>query len=215
MGQSTSAPKITAQDRAIFKLKEQRDSIKQYQRKLSRVVDRQSELARQAVKNKQPDRAKFYLRSKKQQESVIAKTFDQLDNLENLIGTIEFKLIEKDVIYGLQEGNKVLTKLNNEMSVERIDKVLDQLEDERIKVDEISDALGMGSGLNKLEETEVDEELAKLNEEINGPEVVKLPDTPNTQILPKAPTNKIEDKVEEVKEEADKVGQQANEPLAA
>ncbi|RLV95952.1 Charged multivesicular body protein 6 [Spathaspora sp. JA1] len=213
MGQSTSAPKITAQDRAIYKLKEQRDSIRQYQRKLSRVVDRQTELAKLAVKNNQPDRAKFYLRSKKQQETVISKTFDQLDNLESLIGTIEFKSIEKDVLYGLQQGNKVLVKLNNEMSVERIDKVLDQLEDERIKVEEISDALGMGSGLNKLEETEVDEEFAKLNEEIHGPEIT-LPDAHTGKILPNVPTTEIEEEEEEQQQEQTKTKQQANEPLA-
>ncbi|KAG7664649.1 VPS20 [[Candida] subhashii] len=202
MGQSTSStPKITAQDKAIFQLKQQRDNIKKYQRKLQTVIDRQSELARQAVQNKQPERAKFYLRSKKQQQSTIIKTCDQLDNLENLIGTIEFKLIEKDVIYGLTEGNKVLTKLNNEMSVEKIDKIIDQVEEEKLRVDEISEALGMGSGLTKVEETEVDEEFERMNQEINGkqPEEIKMPDVPE-QKLPDVPTDKIEEGREEEEE---------------
>ena len=44
------------------------------------------------------------------------------------------------------------------------------LEDERLKVDEILDMLGMGSGLSNGEEHEVDEELANLEAEVNGSE---------------------------------------------
>lgn len=209
MGQQPSTPKITAQDKAIFQLKQQRDKLKQYQKRLTNVIERQSELAKVAIRNRQPDRAKFYLRSKKQQESTISKTYDQLDNLEGLIGTIEFKLIEKDVLYGLQQGNSVLTKLNNEMSVDKIEKVLDDLEDERIKVDEVSDALGMGSKLSNNEETEVDEEFERLNTEINGkkedqvPEV-GLPEVPKNEILPEVPKNELKEDLSEQEEEIPK-----------
>ena len=206
MGQQPSTPKITAQDKAIFQLKQQRDKLKQYQKRLTNVIERQSELSRVAIRNKQPDRAKFYLRSKKQQESTISKTYDQLDNLEGLIGTIEFKLIEKDVLYGLQQGNSVLTKLNNEMSVDKIEKVLDDLEEEKIKVDEVSDALGMGSKLSNNEETEVDEEFERLNTEINGkkeeqvPEL-GLPEAPKNEILPEVPNNELKEDMSEQEEE--------------
>lgn len=206
MGQQPSTPKITAQDKAIFQLKQQRDKLKQYQKRLTNVIERQSELSRVAIRNKQPDRAKFYLRSKKQQESTISKTYDQLDNLEGLIGTIEFKLIEKDVLYGLQQGNSVLTKLNNEMSVDKIEKVLDDLEEEKIKVDEVSDALGMGSKLSNNEETEVDEEFERLNTEINGkkeeqvPEL-GLPEAPKNEILPEVPNNELKEDLSEQEEE--------------
>ena len=206
MGQQPSTPKITAQDKAIFQLKQQRDKLKQYQKRLTNVIERQSELAKVAIRNRQPERAKFYLRSKKQQESTISKTYDQLDNLEGLIGTIEFKLIEKDVLYGLQQGNSVLTKLNNEMSVDKIEKVLDDLEEEKIKVDEVSDALGMGSKLSNNEETEVDEEFERLNTEINGkkeeqvPEL-GLPEAPKNEILPEVPNNELKEDLSEQEEE--------------
>jgi len=217
MGQQPSQPKITAQDKAIFQLKRQRDNLKQYQRKLNTVIDRQTALAKQALKDGKPDKAKVFLRLKKHQQSVISTTYDQLGNLENLIGTIEFKLIEKDVLYGLTQGNEVLKKLNSEMSVEKIDKVLDDLEDERLKVDEVSDMLG--SGLSNQDENEVEEELERLEEEVLGKKVktepqpdVKVPDVK----LPDAPTSEFKDSVredqEEEEEQEDKVLQ---EPLAA
>lgn len=181
MGQQTSQPKITAQDKAIYQLKRQRDNLKQYQRKLNVVIDRQTELAKQALKDGKIDKAKLYLRLKKHQQSVINTTYDQLGNLENLIGTIEFKLIEKDVVYGLSQGNEVLKKLNNEMSVEKIDKVLDDLEEERLRVDEVSDLLG--SGLSNSEENEVEEELERLEREVWG----KAPEQQNTEDVSKVP----------------------------
>lgn len=206
MGQQPSTPKITAQDKAIFQMKQQRDKLKQYQKRINVVITRQDQLAREALKKGDTERAKFYLKSKKHQRSVINKTYDQLDNLEGLIGTIEFKLIEKDVIYGLNEGNKVLMSLNNEMSIGKIDKVIDDLEDERLKVDEVSDLLGTTNGLSNSEELEVDEEFNKLQQEINGKETTKpeieLPDAPKEKIkpevqMPVAPKEKPESQTED------------------
>lgn len=213
MGQQTSTPKITLQDRAIFQLKQQRDKLKQYQRKLNTIIERQNKLAKEAIVKKDNARAKVYLRSKKQQQTTITKTYEQLDNLETLIGTIEFKLIEKDVMYGLEQGNAVLKTLNSEMSVDKIDKVLDDLEDERLKVDEVLDMLGMGSGLSNGEEHEVDEELANLEAEVNGTNKVEtevlqdidMPAVPNTNPESKIP---MEEEEEEKKSET-------NEPIAA
>lgn len=182
MGNQPSLPKITSQDRAIFQLKQQRDKLKQYQRRLGHTIERQTQLAKEAIRNEQPQKAKYYLRSKKQQELTILKTYDQLDNLEQLIGTIEFKLIEKDVLYGLQQGNEVLTKLNLEMSVDKIDKLLDDLEEERVKVDEVLDLLGLSNG----EEIEVEEEFETLRREALGK--VALPDAPAVPVLPEVPT---------------------------
>ncbi|CAK7897018.1 vacuolar protein sorting-associated protein 20 [[Candida] anglica] len=196
MGQQASTtPKITAQDRAIYQMKQQRDKLKQYQTRLSTVIDRQNNLAKEAILRKDLDRAKFYLRSKKQQETTISKTYEQLDNLEKLIGTIEFKVIEKDVMYGLQQGNEVLKKLNSEMSMDKLDKILDDLEDERVKVDDVSDMLGMGS-LTNGDELEVEEELARLEEQVTGKSKINqsldLPDAPKVSILPEAPSGKLE-----------------------
>lgn len=212
MGQQTSTPKITLQDRAIFQLKQQRDKLKQYQRKLNTIIERQNTLAKEAIVKKDTARAKVYLRSKKQQQTTITKTYEQLDNLETLIGTIEFKLIEKDVMYGLAQGNEVLKTLNSEMSVDKIDKVLDDLEDERLKVDEVLDMLGMGSGLSNGEEHEVDEELANLEAEVRGTNkgeegaLPEMPAVPNTK-----PDSKVYDEADEEKP----VKSEPNEPIAA
>lgn len=187
MGAQSSKTTLTAQDKAIFQLKKQRDSLKQYQKKLYVVIDKQNEGARAALREGKPEKAKLFLKLKKQQQGVVNSTYEQLANLEGLIGTIEFKLIEKDVLNGLTEGNNVLKKLNAEMSIEKIDKVMDDIEDEVLRVDEISDLLG--SKLSLIEELEVDEELKALESDVMGTKVSvpELPDVPTMEKVPEMP----------------------------
>ena len=188
MGQRTSSPQITSKDRAILQLKQERDKLKQYQKKSHTVIDKQTALAREALAHKKIKEAKFYLRCKKRQQSVVENTYSQLSNLEDLIRTIEFKLIEKDVLYGLQQGNEVLKSLNAEMSVERIDGILDDLEEEKVKVEDVQDRLGLGSQLNNGEELQVEDELRQLEADVlgkndMGPEIqredIEFPEPPN------------------------------------
>lgn len=42
------------------------------------------------------------------------------------VSQIEFSLVEKDVLYGLKQGNSVLTQLNKEMSVENVEKLMSE-----------------------------------------------------------------------------------------
>ncbi|KAI5958952.1 VPS20 [Candida pseudojiufengensis] len=210
MGNQPSAPKITPQDKAIFQLKQQRDKIKQYQKKLNHISNKQTELAKIAISKKQYDKAKIYLRFKKKQESMILTTFQQLDNLENLIGTIEFKLIEKDVIYGLEQGNLILKNLNKELNVDKIDKIMDDLADEKMKEEEISNVLGLNSGLNRNDEIEIDNEFEKLNKEINSTSKesdIKLPEVPKDKLMPDVPTGIETQKQEEEQEKSKEINQ--------
>lgn len=226
MGAQSSKPTLTSQDKAIFQLKRQRDSLKQYQKKLYVVIEKQTEGAKAALLEGKPEKAKLYLKLKKQQQSVVNSTYEQLANLEGLIGTIEFKLIEKDVLNGLTEGNKVLKKLNAEMSIEKIDKVMDDIEEEVVRVDEISDILG--NKLSDVQELEVDEELQALESEVLGkkegeqrrmPElsdtqkIPKLPEVPDTQKVPEMPQVPHSKPVEQEKPE--KEHEVLNGPLAA
>jgi hypothetical protein len=45
------------------------------------------------------------------------------------VSTIEFKLIEKDVLFGLKQGNSVLTQLHAEMSLEDVEKLMSETAD--------------------------------------------------------------------------------------
>ena len=73
-------------------MKLQRDKLQQYQKKITVLTDRETQIARECLRNKQPEKAKLALRRKKYQESLLQKTDQQLAQLEILVNDVEFAL---------------------------------------------------------------------------------------------------------------------------
>ncbi|KJR86956.1 charged multivesicular body protein 6 [Sporothrix schenckii 1099-18] len=107
--------RVTAQDKAILDLKIQRDKLHQYQRRITVLTNRETDAARAMLARGDKKRALLALRRKKYQESLLAKTDAQLEQLEKLTSNVEFALIQKDVVFGLQQGTKVLQEIHKEM----------------------------------------------------------------------------------------------------
>ena len=65
------------------------------------------------------------LRKKKYQESLLAKTDQQLAQLETLTSDVEFALVQKDVVFGLQQGTGVLKAIHKEMGgLEKVEMIM-------------------------------------------------------------------------------------------
>ncbi|KAI6031656.1 hypothetical protein PISMIDRAFT_38463, partial [Pisolithus microcarpus 441] len=160
MGLNQSAPKITAQDRAILDLKLQRDKLKQYQRKIQVILDQEYEIAKAHLAAGDRDRATIALRRRKYQQSLLLKTDGQLENLEQLVSTIEFSLVEISVLHGLKQGNEVLKEIHREMSVESVEKLMGETQEAREYQMEIGNLLA--NQLSVDDEEAVQEELRQL-----------------------------------------------------
>lgn len=118
--------------RAILDLKNQRDKIQQYQKRITILTDRETEIARQCLARDDRRRALLALRRKKYQESLLDKTNNQLMQLEQLTSQVEFALVQKDVLYGLQQGTQVLQTINKEMGgIEAVDRLMGETEEAR------------------------------------------------------------------------------------
>lgn len=111
-------------------MKNQRDKLHQYQRKITVLTDRETEIAKQMLAKGDKKKALLALRRKKYQESLLAKTDAQLLELEKLTSNVEFALIQKDVVFGLQQGTKVLTEIHAEMGgIEHVEKLMGETAD--------------------------------------------------------------------------------------
>ncbi|TID31213.1 hypothetical protein CANINC_000156 [Pichia inconspicua] len=190
MGNTTSTnPKITHHDKAVLQLKLQRDKLTKSKQKIQVVLNREDQIIRQLVKENNLEKAKLALRKKKRQQSLLSTLERQSSTLEELIDTIEFKLIEKDVFYGIQEGAKVLKEINNEMSLEKVEKIMDESAEAVSYQNELSERL---SGLlTNQEESEVDEELRQLEIEMGIVKPIELPNAP-VKKLPEIDTVSVE-----------------------
>ncbi|WWC88508.1 uncharacterized protein L201_003419 [Kwoniella dendrophila CBS 6074] len=183
MGMAQPGPKITAQDRAILDLKLQRDKMKQYQKRLQVVLNREQEIAKEALKTGNKTRALTALRQKKYQEQLLAKTDAQLMTLQELVSTIEFTQIQNTVMHGLEMGADVLKQLHAEMSLEKVEKLMDQTREGVEYQREIDEALM--SRMSPEEEEAVQAELEQLQREalpaipsVPDQQPVSLPDVP-------------------------------------
>jgi hypothetical protein len=113
-------------------MKNQRDKLRQYQKRITVLTDREKEIAKECLAKGQTDKAKLALRRKKYQESLLSKTDAQLAQLEVLTNDVEFALVQKDVIFGLQQGTAVLKEIHKEIGgIENVEKLLADNEEAR------------------------------------------------------------------------------------
>ena len=84
-GMGNQNSKLTSQDKAILEMKLQRDKLRQYQKKIVLILDRETAIARQCLKKGDKQRSLLALRQKKYQQSMLEKTDEQLMILEQLV----------------------------------------------------------------------------------------------------------------------------------
>merc|ERR1712230_234761 len=100
----------------------------------------------------------------------------QLEQLEKLTSSVEFALVQKDVVFGLQQGTSVLQEIHKEMGgLDHVGKLMGETADAVAYQQEVSDMLG-GRISN---EDEVEDELAALEAEVTG---IPLPEVPTTDL---------------------------------
>jgi charged multivesicular body protein 6 len=116
---------LTILSRAILDLKTQRDKLHQYQRRITILTDRETQIAKQMLAQGDRKKALLALRRKKYQQSLLAKTDSQLEQLESLTSSVEFAKIQKDIVFGLQQGTKVLKEIHTEMGgIDHVEKLM-------------------------------------------------------------------------------------------
>ncbi len=69
-------------------------------------------------------KAKLLLKKKRYLESLLDKTDQQLENLQQMVDTIEFTQIEIKVVEGLKTGNECLEQMHKIMSIEDVEQVM-------------------------------------------------------------------------------------------
>jgi charged multivesicular body protein 6 len=189
-------------------MKNQRDKLRQYQKRITVITTRETEIAKECLAKGDKQKALLALRRKKYQESLLTKTDAQLEQLEKLTSSVEFALVQKDVYFGLQQGTEVLKMINHEMGgLEGVEKMMGETEEARRYQQEISEALA--GQMSNEEEDEVEDELEALEREVEG---VKMPNVPNNTVvsedtLPEVPQTEVEREQERQQKQKDRAKQ--------
>lgn len=198
-GKSKKQPsRVTEQDKAVLQLKQQRDKIKQYQKRIEQSLEKDRQLAIQCLNKGQRERAKLILRKKKYQENLLATTDKELEALEKLTSDLEFSQVQQQVLDGLQVGNEALKKIHEVLTIDEVERIMDETREGIEKQQEI-DALIATGALTAEDEDAVAAELEELvastlpaiDEDIDE----KLPDVPTEE--PEIEKKRKKERIEE------------------
>lgn len=177
---------ITEQDKAVLSLKQQRDKLKQYQKKINLNLEKERSLAKQLLKDGKKDKAKLLLKKKHYQENLLNKTDGQLENIDRMIQEVEFAQVELKVVEGLKQGNIALKQLHEVMKLEDVERIMEETEDAIEYQNEI-DAL-LGGALTDEDESDVLAELEELTKDLELPSVPEHEVMDVDDVLPEVPS---------------------------
>ncbi|XP_075418445.1 charged multivesicular body protein 6 [Tenrec ecaudatus] len=166
--------RVTEQDKAILQLKQQRDKLRQYQKRITQQLERERAIARQLLRDGKKERARLLLKKKRYREQLLDKTENQITSLETMVQSIEFTQIEMKVMEGLQFGNDCLHKMHQVMSLEEVERILDETQD-AVEYQRQIDELLAGSFTQEDEDAIWAELDAITQEQIELPEVPTEP----------------------------------------
>ncbi|KAM6403679.1 charged multivesicular body protein 6 [Rhynochetos jubatus] len=172
--------RVTEQDKAVLQLKQQRDKLKRYQKRISLSLERERALAGQLLRDGKKEKALLLLKKKRYQEQLLEKTENQISNLERMVQDIEFTQIEMKVIEGLKIGNECLNKMHQVMSIEEVERIMGETQDAveyQRQIDEI-----LAGSLTEEDEDAILEELNAITQE-----QVELPEVPSEPLPEKVP----------------------------
>ena len=168
--------KIDKFDNAIIKAKSARDEVKKYIKRMENSRDKQKELAKEQLKNGNRDNAKLYLGRSKAFETQITVGQGQLSMLIEQIIQIDQAKSEIGAMKALEDGNKLLKSLQDQISIEKWEKVQEDMNEARDKKSELDEFFARNHISSEDVDEEVEREIEKLmNNSLNLPDVSKKP----------------------------------------
>jgi len=153
---------LSPEDKAILDCKQSRDKIKGYIKRLELNETSQRNRAKELLKNKEKDKAKHCLSQSKMYKIQIENAQNQLSAVEDQINRIDMAKTQKDVFNVLENTNKVLTELQKEVNIERLEKIGEDLNDIKANNDEITNFFKNHNVDIDQNEEEINQEIEKL-----------------------------------------------------
>jgi charged multivesicular body protein 6 len=188
---------ISSVDRAMLDLKNARDRLNKYKTKLQRDESKLTARAKQCKVEGQTKTALNLLKLRKLKLREVDQVEGQLLTVMQLVGTIDSKQNESQVLEAMKKGKDTLQQMHEEVTVDHVIELMDQVTEQHEIEKEISDILeGVPSTLSVEDEAAIEAELEALMlmgtaTTTTTTTTTTLPEVPNTVPLPTAPTTKL------------------------
>jgi charged multivesicular body protein 6 len=125
-------------DQRTLEVKIVRDRLVKSQRQQEALAAAESNKIREAVRQKKTERAKFLIRQKRLRQVYIDRCEQRLAQLQAQLDAISTAQLNIEFIHQVKVTNDLLTKMDELMPVEEVERVLDEQADLHGKVEEVS-----------------------------------------------------------------------------
>ncbi|KAK4240382.1 hypothetical protein C8A03DRAFT_31518 [Achaetomium macrosporum] len=157
---------ITDQDASIAQLKELLASLTHQTALLGKRIDVLAAQAKQAVAKNNRVAALAALRSKKLAESTLERRFATVNQLEEVAARIEQAADNAQLVRVMEASGEALRSLHAQVGgAERVEEVVGRLREQMAAADEVGSILAESAGTVVVDEVEIDDELAALEDE--------------------------------------------------
>ncbi|KAG7878322.1 hypothetical protein KL905_003837 [Ogataea polymorpha] len=193
--------------KAIVELREHISTLNKKSAFLETQVQEQDAIARKNITTNK-NLAKMALKKKKKLEADILKIENQVESLETQLNAIESANLNLETMKAMKQGAKAMKQMHGDFNVDKVDQTMDDIREQVELSEEISDAISRPLGNDLVDEDELDEELAALQQEeldnkmTDTKQAIKPPAEPVKSQLPDAPTGKVQEEEEDEDEKA-------------
>lgn len=153
-----------APKKAILGLREQLEMLSKREKHLESQINDQDSLARKHVSGNKTA-AKAALRRKKQYEHSLEQTQGQIMTLEREIYNIETANINKETLEAMKNASKAMKEIHGGLTIDKVDQTMEELREQHAIVEEIGEAITQPSGVQGIDEDELEGELEAMQEE--------------------------------------------------
>jgi hypothetical protein len=191
-----SKSNLSSVEQAILKCKMCRDNIKSTIRNSEQASETKLNKAKELIKEKNRERAKVYLKQSKLLQEKIKIAENKLTIIENQILEIEKTQQISEVYKTLEQGNKILKDLREDLKVEKFKQIKEDLQGFKEQNNQITNLFNK-HGINEIEcDEDVAAELEKFEKELGITSQQQQPkEIEDKEVkLPEAPKNKIKRK---------------------
>jgi len=206
-GQSAQKRKDTPKN-AILGLRSQLEMLQKREKHLQNQIDEQDAIARKNVSSNK-NAARAALRRKKQHEHTQEQTTAQISTLEQQIYSIEAANINRETLEAMKKAGEAMQQIHGKLNIDTVDETMEKLREQHALGEEIAQAITSGPIGEPIDESELDDELAELEQEQLDDKMLKtgtvpvsdeihrLPAAANGEIKGKAPAHTEEEDEEE------------------
>ncbi|CDO65709.1 vacuolar-sorting protein SNF7, putative [Plasmodium reichenowi] len=171
--------------KAILKNREAIDALEKKQVQVEKKIKQLEIEAKQKVQNNQMNTAKILLKRKKLYEQEIENILNNRLTLEDNMINLENMHLHKIAVSALSYAANTHKKLNNEINPQKVEKIIDTIQENKDMQEEINQALSFNL-INNVDDDEIDKELNLLKEqsleEKLSAKVNNIPVIPNENI---------------------------------